>query len=52
VSPCPHEALLGRFLRGGAIAQDRECQPEHPTLEALHEVGGRIAVARPEPGEQ
>ena len=52
VPPCPHEALLGRFLRGGAIAEDRERQPEHPALEAPDEVGGCIGIARPEPGEQ
>jgi len=36
----------GRLPRGGAIAEDRERQAEHPTLKALHELGGRIAVAR------
>jgi hypothetical protein len=52
VPPCPQEALLGRFLGGGAIAEDRERQAEHPTLEAPQEVDGRVGIARPEPGEQ
>jgi hypothetical protein len=47
VPPCAHEALLGRFLRGGAIAEDRERQAEHPPLEALQEVDGRIGITRP-----
>jgi len=47
VPPCAHEALLGRFLRGGAIAQDRERQAEHPTLETPQELGGCIGIARP-----